>query len=292
MTTTSEAVTPTVATAQLDHRPSGASFGTTVIQTARRTLLQFFRTPQILMMGTIQGALFLFMFRYVFGGAINTRGALNYVDFLVPGFLVTTYLWTGMGAASGVAEDSSSGVYDRMRSLPVSRAAVMVGRSLADITLVAWGMLITGVLGFLVGFRTHSSPLKVALAFGLMLVAGYAFTWVFITVGLISGSAQAAQGMSMLVVPFSFVSSANVPVSSMPGWMQPFAANQPITVFINAVRCLMQGGAARVGIGHTTTYWVALSLGSDQKLTQELRRAAKKLESQGTFSALREKHLR
>src|SRR3546814_18991117 len=85
-----------------------------------------------------------------------------------------------------------------------------------------------------------------------MFVAGYAFSWVFITVGLISGNAQAAQGMSMLVVPFSFISNANVPVSSMPGWMQPFAANQPVSVVINAVRSLMQGGTDVVGLGHRT----------------------------------------
>lgn len=239
---------------------AGAGFVTTALTTAKRCILQFFRTPQLLMMGTIQGPLFLLMFRYVFGGAIDTRGALNYVDFLVPGFLVTTILWTGMGAAAGVAEDSSTGVYDRLRSLPIPRAAVMGGRSLADVTLVGWGLFVTGIIGFLVGFRTHGSILAVVIAFGLMLVTGYAFTWIFITIGLVSGNAQAAQGMSMLVIPFSFVSSANVPVESMPGWMQPFAANQPVSVIINAVRCLMQGGPEGVGIGHTTAYWVVLSL--------------------------------
>jgi ABC-2 type transport system permease protein len=212
-------------------------------------------------MGTVQGALFLFMFRYVFGGAIRTGGALTYVDFLVPGFLVTIILWTGMGSSAGVAEDSSSGVYDRMRSLPIPRSAVMVGRSLADITLVAWGMLVTGALGFALGFRAHGGIGRTVAAFALMLVAGYTFTWVFITIGLIAGNAQAAQGMSMLVIPFSFISSANVPIRSMPGWMQPFAANQPVSVIINAVRCLMQGGPKVVGgIGHTTTYWVVLAL--------------------------------
>src|SRR3954463_5911005 len=139
-------------------KAQGAAFGTTAIGTARRTVLQFFRTPQLLMMGSIQGALFLFMFRYVFGGAIRPGGGLNYVNFLVPGFLVTVILWTGMSAAAGVAEDSASGVYDRLRSLPIPRVGAMVGRSLADATLVAWGMLVTGALGFLIGFRTHSSP--------------------------------------------------------------------------------------------------------------------------------------
>jgi ABC-2 type transport system permease protein len=230
----------------------GASFVTASRATGRRTVLQFFRTPQLLMMGTVQGALFLFMFRYVFGGAIDTRGGLSYVDWLVPGFLVTVILWSGMSAASGVAEDSSSGVYDRLRSLPIPRSAVMVGRSLADGALVGWGILVTAVIGLLVGFRAHGSIGGIVLGFLLMLVAGYAFSWIFITIGLVSGNAQAAQGMSMLVIPFSFISNANVPVSSMPGWMQPFAANQPVSVIINAVRSLMQGGTDVVGIGHST----------------------------------------
>ncbi|MET1048384.1 MAG: ABC transporter permease, partial [Acidimicrobiales bacterium] len=238
----------------------GASFPTTALATAKRTVLQFFRTPQLLLMGTIQGALFLFMFRYVFGGAIDTRGSLSYVDWLVPGFLVTVILWTGMGAAAGVAEDSASGVYDRLRSLPIPRSSVMVGRSLADGALVGWGILITLIFGLLFGFRTHGSFGSVMLGFVLMLVAGYAFSWIFITIGLVAGNAQAAQGMSMLVIPFSFISSANVPVSSMPGWMQPFAAHQPVSVIINAVRSLMQGGTDVVGIGHSTSYWVVLSL--------------------------------
>ena len=239
---------------------NGDGFMTTATGTARRTILQFFRTPQLLMMGTIQGALFLFMFRYVFGGAISTGGAISYVDFLVPGFLVTTVLWTGMSAAAGVAEDSTTGLYDRLRSLPIPRSAVMLGRSLADTALVGWGLLVTATLGFAIGFRTHGSIAAVALAIVLLVVYGFAVTWVFIYIGLASKNAQAAQGMSMLVIPFSFISSANVPISSMPGWMQPFAANQPITVMINAARSLMAGGTDVVGIDHSTAYWVGLSL--------------------------------
>lgn len=245
------------------HDTPGAGYLTTAIETSRRTILQFFRTPQLLMMGTIQGAMFLLMFRYVFGGAISTRGDLSYVDFMVPGFLVTTILWTGMGAAAGVAEDGASGVFDRLRSLPIPRSAVVLGRSLADVTLMTWGFAVTSAIGFAVGFRTHANIGAVILAFLLMILAGYAFTWVFITIGLVSGSAQAAQGMGMLVVPFSFISSANVPVESMPGWLQPFAANQPMSVIINAVRSLMFGGPEKVGGGiqnHSTAYWVVLSL--------------------------------
>lgn len=240
---------------------SGGSYLTTAVGVAKRTLLQFFRTPQVLMMGTIQGALFLFMFRYVFGGAIRVAEGLKYVDFMVPGFLVTTILWIGMSAAAGVAEDANGGLYDRLRSLPVPRSAVMLGRSLADAALVTWGLLITAGIGFAVGFRPPGSITGIVAGFLLIIVGGWALSWVFILMGLISSSAQAAQGLSMLVIPFSFVSSANVPVSSMPGWMQPFAANQPITVLCNAARALMLGGGPqRFGVGHSTTYWVVLSL--------------------------------
>jgi ABC-2 type transport system permease protein len=117
MTTTT--TTPEVAAhAAVDHR-TGAGYMTAALQSAKRTVLQFFRTPQLLLLGTIQGALFLFMFRYIFGGAIHPGEGLDYVDYLVPGFLVTGILWLGMSAASGVAEDAATGVHDRLRSLPI-----------------------------------------------------------------------------------------------------------------------------------------------------------------------------
>jgi ABC-2 type transport system permease protein len=259
------AVTTTTTTPETGltaHAPqvAGAGFFTSTGQTARRTVLQFLRTPQLLVLPTIIGALFLFIFRYVFGGAIDT-GPVDYVDFLVPGFLVTGILWTGMNAPAGVAEDATSGVHDRLRSLPIPRSAVVAGRSVADAALNGWTLLVTVALGFAVGFRTHGDIGAVLLAFALMLIVSYAFTWVFISLGLSSGNAQAAQGMStLLVVPLTFLSSAYVPVESMPGWMQPFADNQPITVMINAVRSLMLGGTDAAGVGHSTAYWLMLSL--------------------------------
>jgi ABC transporter DrrB family efflux protein len=242
-------------------RRAGAAFATAAWQSARRTVVQFFRTPQLLMMGTVQGALFLFMFRYIFGGAIDTGADVDYVDFLVPGFLVTTILWIGMAAPAGVAEDAASGVHDRLRSLPISRVAVVVGRSLADLALTGWGMLVTAAVGVAVGFRTDADVGAILAAIGLLLVATYCFMWVFISLGLRAKSAQAAQGMTtLLVVPLTFVSSAYVPADSLPGWMQPVANNQPLTVLSNAVRSLMLGGTDAAGIGHSSGYWVAVSL--------------------------------
>jgi ABC-2 type transport system permease protein len=259
MTTTTTA--PDVAAhAAVDH-PTGAGYVTAALQSAKRTVLQFFRTPQLLVLGTIQGALFLFMFRYIFGGAIDPGEGLDYVDFLVPGFLVTGILWLGMSAASGVAEDAATGVHDRLRSLPIARSAVMLGRSLADAALTLWGLLISGTLAFVVGFRLHAGLAEVALALLLLLLAVYSFMWVFITIGLTSGSAQAAQGTAtLLIVPLAFVSAAYVPAETLPGWMQPVADNQPFTIVSNAVRSLTLGGADALGLGHDTAYWVALSL--------------------------------
>ncbi len=243
-----------------DTPDQGAGFLTATGQTARRTALQYLRTPQLLVLPTIIGALFLFIFRYVFGGAISTQG-VDYVDFLIPGFLVSLVLWTGMNAPAGVAEDAASGVHDRLRSLPIPRAAVVAGRSLADGALIAWTLVVATLLGYAVGFHTHADTANVAAAFALMLVASYAFTWMFISLGLSAGNAQAAQGVAtLIVIPLTFLSSSYVPVHSMPGWMQPFAKNQPITVIINAARSLMLGGPRAAGVGHTTAYWVVLSL--------------------------------
>jgi ABC-2 type transport system permease protein len=215
----------------------------------------------MILMATVQGAAVLFLFRYISGGAIDNAGGVDYVDFLVPGYLATTFLWNGMSGTAGVAEDAASGVYARLRSLPVPRAAVMVGRSLGDMALSTWGLLATTLLGFAVGFRAHGGLGEVVLAFALMLVAGYALTWVFISLGLVAGNAQAAQGMSfMVVLPLTFMSSAYVPVDSLPGWMQPVADHQPITPLVNAVRSLMLGGTDAAGVGHSTAYWVGLSL--------------------------------
>jgi ABC-2 type transport system permease protein len=260
MTTVTTPTTDVAAGPAVD-RTTGANFVTAALQSAKRTILQFFRTPQLLMLGTVQGALFLFMFRYIFGGAINPGEGLDYVDYLVPGFLASGILWLGMPAATGVAEDAATGVHDRLRSLPIPRASVMFGRSFADTALTLWGLFVAGVLAFIVGFRLNADVAEVALALVVLLIAAYSFMWVFITIGITSKSAQAANGTStLLIVPLAFVSAAYVPAESLPGWMQPVAANQPFTVFSNALRCLTLGGADAVGLGHSTAYWVALSL--------------------------------
>jgi ABC transporter DrrB family efflux protein len=239
--------------------PPSATLPVSTLGIAKRTLLKFLRTPQLVVLGTIQGAMFLLIFRYVFGGAIGA-GGLNYVDFLVPGFITTGILFSGIGAATGVAEDLEQGFVDRLRSLPIPRSAVLAGRALADTAMQVWGLLITTAIGFAVGFRIHGGVVDALAAFGLLVVLGFAFEWLFITLGLFAGNAQAAQGMALLVFPLTFVSSAYVPVQSMPGWLQAVAEHQPITVMVDAVRALTQGPAAEALLGHAAGFYVVRSL--------------------------------
>jgi ABC-2 type transport system permease protein len=261
MTTTAVPTAVRLPRPAVQYEAHGAGFFTTTGQVARRSALQFLRSPQLLVLPTIMAVLFLFVFRYIFGGAIHPGGRVGYVDFLMPGFLVNTVLWVGMNAPAGVAEEASSGLHDRLRSLPIPRCAAVAGRSLADTGLVVWTLFATGLLGIAVGFRAHASVGSIALACALLLAEAYAFSWVFVTLGLWAGNAQAAQGMSMLLaIPLAFVSSAYVPVRSMPGWMRPVAANQPFTAMINAVRSLMLGGARAAGVGHSSAYWAGVSL--------------------------------
>ncbi len=239
---------------------TGAGLWSSSIAVAGRMVRKFARTPQLIVFTTIQSALFLLMFRYGFGGAIATGGSLSYVNFLVPGFITTTILWAGMGAATGVAEDVEHGFVDRLRSLPIPRAAVLIGRSLADAALMVWALAIATGLGFVVGFRLTGSVTEALAAFGLCVVFGFAFEWIFIVIGLVGGTAQAAQSMGLLVTPLVFLSSAYVPVKSMPSGVKQFAEIQPLTPMVNAVRSLATGPAGKALLEHSTSYYVGLSL--------------------------------
>ncbi|HEV2685089.1 MAG TPA: ABC transporter permease [Actinomycetota bacterium] len=238
-----------------------ASLLSSTLVIARRTFLKFIRTPQLVVVGTIQGAMFLLIFRYVFGGAIQA-GGVKYVNFLAPGFITTGIIWQGMMSAGGIAEDLDQGFFDRLRSLPIPRAAVLTGRALADTGSQVWGLTIMTIIGFLIGFRLGGSVANGILAFVLIVVFAFAFEWVFITLGMYAGNAQAAQGMSLMLVPFTFVSSAFVPVASMPSGLRAVARNQPVTFMVDAVRRLVLGpnSSATLGLVHTSGYYVARAL--------------------------------
>jgi ABC-2 type transport system permease protein len=217
------------------------------IEIARRALRKFVRTPCLWAMGIVQSALFLFSFRFVFGGAIHT-GATTYVNFLVPGYVATIVLFTGGGIAVAVAEDRAQGFTDRLLSLPLPRYAIVLGRTVADSITNTWAIVSTAAFGFLFGFRLTGSVTDALGALGLCLVFGVVFTVVFIVIGLVAPNAQGAQGMSMIAFVLAFFSSTYVPVASMVGWLQPFAKYQPVTPMVDAVRAVLVGSSADVGL--------------------------------------------
>jgi ABC-2 type transport system permease protein len=238
-----------------------ASWWATVSVVAQRTIVKFIRSPQLLLTSAATSATFIVLFRYIFGGSIR-MGTLPYVDFLIPGMVMTSVIFTGITTSIGVAEDLSGGFNDRLRSLPAPRLAIVAGRAVGDAVVVTWSVAVTAAMGFAVGFRLHSSLGEAMLAFALCVVFGVAFTWVFITIGLVAGTAQGAQGISMLAYPVVFISSAYIRIDTLPDWMEAFARYQPITIMCNAVRSLAVGDPARIGLAHTTTYWTVLGLGS------------------------------
>jgi ABC-2 type transport system permease protein len=216
-------------------------------QIMRRALIKYSRTPGLWAMGVVQSVLFLFTFRYVFGGYIQ-GGASRYADFFVPGYVATIVLFTGGGIAVAVAEDRAGGFTGRLLSLPVPRLSIVAGRAAADFLTNAWSILVTAAFGFLFGFRLGGTVTDGLAAFGLCLAYAAVFTVVFMVLGLISPNGQAAQGLSMIAFVFAFISSTYVPASSMPGWLQPFARYQPITPMVDAIRSLLAGSGNDVGL--------------------------------------------
>ena len=230
----------------------------------RRNLLFTVRLPQVLVLSSIMPVIFIVMFTYVFGGAI--QGALppaaagRYVNWLIPGLLAQFALFGGSGTASGLAEDLAKGAIDRFRSLPMAGAAVLAGRTLSDLVRLALTLTLMLAVGYGIGFRPQTGLAGLLGAAAVGLTFGYAWSWVMALVGLVVRSAEAVQAATYLVVfPLAFTSSVFVPTQTMPGWLQPFAANQPVTVATNALRGLILGQGA-LPPGRTAASQVALAL--------------------------------
>ncbi len=224
---------------------------------AKRSLLRIPRAPDLLLSFTVQPIMFVLLFAYVFGGAISTPG-YDYIDFLMPGILVQTMSFGGFVTALGLSEDLRKGLVDRFRSLPMSRAAVLAGRTLADIATNTISITVMLVVGVSVGFGFSTALPEIVAGLLLLLLFGYAFSWVFAFVGLTSSSPEAAQSLGFIVIfPLTFVSSAFVPVESMPGALQAFAEVNPFTVVVDAMRALFLGAPA----GNSVWGAVAWSVG-------------------------------
>jgi ABC-2 type transport system permease protein len=226
----------------------------------KRNLLRIVRTPQLLFMTMVQPTIILLLFRYVLGGAIRVPG-LDYVDYVVPGIFLEAVLIGGMTTALALATDLQAGMIDRFRSLPMARSAFLAGRTLADLCRAVLALVLIIGLGLLVGFRFHNGVVACLAGVALIIGFGYAFTWVYAAIGLAVKDPQTAQ-MSAILPMFIlfFASSALVPVATMPGWLQPFARNQPASVVINSVRALFEGGAVYHDLWQAVVWCIGIFL--------------------------------
>ncbi|HEV3451750.1 MAG TPA: ABC transporter permease [Acidimicrobiia bacterium] len=237
---TAPPVTLTAPSTRTVGRPSVVGDALTI---AWRNVLNIRRNPQLLVFATIQPVIFVLMFRYVFGGAINVPG-VPYVDYLMPGIFVQTVVFGALTTGVGLAEDLQKGLVDRFRSLPMARSAVLLGRTLADLLRNVFVVGLMCVVGLAVGWNPTGGALSIVAGLGLVLAFAYSLSWVFAIVGLSVRDSETAQAASFpILAPLVFASSAFVPVASMPGWLQVFAKHQPVSVVVNAVRTLTLGGA-------------------------------------------------
>jgi ABC transporter DrrB family efflux protein len=240
--TTASLVQPVTAPSAREARARPISDALTL---AWRNLLNIRRNPQLLVFATVQPIVFVLMFRFVFGGAISTvaLGGVPYVDYLMPGVFVQTVVFGALTTAVGLSTDLHLGLIERFRSLPIARSAVLVGRTTADLARNLFVILLMCVVGYAIGWRNHTNAFCLACAILLILAFSYSLSWVFAFVGLSVKDPETAQAASFpILAPLVFASSAFVPVSTMPGWLQPWAEHQPVSVVVNAARALTIGG--------------------------------------------------
>jgi ABC transporter DrrB family efflux protein len=213
-----------------------SAFKDTMIITQRQLRL-LTRVPEVLIFSTIQPVMFVLLFRYVFGGSIDTGQPGGYVQLLMPGIFVQTVAFTLAGTASGLAEDLKKGLIDRFRSLPISQSALVVGRTLGDSLLNIVVLAVMGIAGYVVGWRPTSGALSVAIGFLFLLMFGYALSWVGIYVGLSASDARVVQNVSFIITfPLTFLSNAFAPTTGMPRALQYFAEWNPVSTMVAACR--------------------------------------------------------
>lgn len=211
----------------------------------KRNVLRIIRLPQLLVFSTIQPVMFLLLFNFVFGGAIDLGGAPiggsgQYINWLIPGILIQSAVFGATSTSVGLTEDLGAGVIDRFRSLPMARSGVLAGRTSADLVRNTFVNSLMLIVGFFMGWRFEQGVFKMLLGLTLALLLGYAFSWLMASIAFAAKTPESAQAVGFPVIfPLVFASSVFVPTTSMPDWLRVFADNQPITVVANAVRSLM-----------------------------------------------------
>ncbi len=230
---------------------------TDTLTITRRNLLVWTRVPAYLVFTVIQPVMFVLMFRYVFGGAIHVSGNRPYVDFLMPGILGQTAAFATFGTAIALAQELKKGVIDRLRSMPMARSAVLAGRLVADTGRMLVTVLIVVGVGYAVGFRFTNGAGPAVLMIVLAMVFGLSICLIAAFTGLAIGDEESVQAFGLIwLFPVTFLSSAFVPISSMPGWLQAFANNQPVTYVINTMRALAIGGPIEANLWKSVA-WLA-----------------------------------
>lgn len=208
---------------------------------AKRNLLRMMRIPEVVIFGLFQPIMFVVLFSYVFGGSISIPGAgldaSSYREFLMSGIFAQTVTFATAGASAGIAEDMNKGLIDRFRSLPVARGAVLTGRTLADLVQTTLTLVVLAIVALLVGWRIHDGLLNALAGFGLLLLLGYAFTWVGALIGLSVRTPEAATSGGMVwLFPLTFISVAFVPSQNMPAFLQHIAEWNPFSATVVACR--------------------------------------------------------
>ena len=228
-----------------------------VAQVSHRSFLHLLRSPELLLYAVIQPIIFILLFFYVLGGAI---GVPNYEQFLMPGILVQMVVFGAVaGTTVGVATDVDTGLMDRFRSMPMYRSAVLAGRTVAELGRSLVAIVVMIVMSLIVGFRFETSVGEVLAGILLLLLFGYAMSWLATLIGLVSANPEAAQTLgTMWLFPFTFISSAYVPTDSMPGWLSWLADVNPMTAVVDAERALLAGGDAGSSIVTTLVWSVVL----------------------------------
>jgi ABC-2 type transport system permease protein/oleandomycin transport system permease protein len=231
---------PTFAATSVSRLAAGSTIADTITMTWRN-LRAMTRVPQVIVISIVQPIILVLTFRYVFGGAIKTSG--DYVDFLMPGIFVLTVAFGAINTGVGLSEDLHKGLIERFRSLPIARSAVLAGRTLADLVRNLFVVVVMVVVGFLVGFDIHAGWVPFIASVGILLLFGFALSWVFAMIGLCVPNAESAQAASFPVLGILvFASTAFVPLQTMPGWLQDYNKVQPVSVTVGAARALALGG--------------------------------------------------
>jgi ABC-2 type transport system permease protein len=210
---------------------------------AKRNLIRMTRIPEMIIFGMIQPIMFVVLFSYVFGGSISVPGsglsAAGYREFLMAGIFAQTVTFATAGAGAGIADDMHKGLIDRFRSLPMARGAVLTGRTLADLVQTALTLVVLAIVAVIVGWRTHENFGKVLAGFGLLLLLGYAFSWIGALIGLTVRTPEAATSGGLIwLFPLTFISNAFVPSENMPAFLQTIANWNPFSATVQACRQL------------------------------------------------------